>query len=203
MSGSGRATCGFPRLCLGTMMFGDQTDAAESARIMASAREQVAEPWLIPPMCIRKARPSDAGAVAQGATPRLRWPASWATGCIDDPNAQATAHWILQAGLSEDSPGAAVQTDYLDILYLHRDFEKDSLEEALRAIDTLIQHGKIRYWGCRISAAGALPQACAWPTNSGMPRPSVCQPYYNLLNRMPGGRGVARLRPPRAGRRAL
>ena len=27
-------------LCLGTMMFGDQTEAAEAARIVASAREQ-------------------------------------------------------------------------------------------------------------------------------------------------------------------
>jgi aryl-alcohol dehydrogenase-like predicted oxidoreductase len=40
-----------------------------------------------------------------------------------------------------------LQTDHIDIYYLHRDFNGMDLEEPLRALGDLLRAGKIRYWG--------------------------------------------------------
>jgi aryl-alcohol dehydrogenase-like predicted oxidoreductase len=42
---------------------------------------------------------------------------------------------------------AAPGCDHIDIWYLHRDYNGMDLEEPLRALETLLRAGKIRYWG--------------------------------------------------------
>ncbi|RYF40577.1 MAG: aldo/keto reductase, partial [Comamonadaceae bacterium] len=69
--------------------------------------------------------------------------------------------------------------------YLHRDYNGMDLEEPLRAIDTMIRHGKIRYWGVSNFRGWRIAEIMRVAGQLGMPGPVVCQPYYNLLNRMP------------------
>jgi aryl-alcohol dehydrogenase-like predicted oxidoreductase len=52
--------------------------------------------------------------------------------------------WMLR---EVDASLQRLQTDHIDILYLHRDFNGIDLEEPLRALDDLVRAGKIRYWG--------------------------------------------------------
>ncbi|WP_458933077.1 aldo/keto reductase, partial [Enterococcus faecium] len=40
-----------------------------------------------------------------------------------------------------------LDTDYLDILYMHRDYQDENLEEAVQALGDLIRAGKIRGFG--------------------------------------------------------
>jgi aryl-alcohol dehydrogenase-like predicted oxidoreductase len=90
--------------------------------------------------------------------------------------------WMLR---EVDASLARLQTDHVDILYMHRDNNGMDLEEPLRALDTLIRAGKIRYWGLSNFRGWRIAECVRMAREIGMPGPVVCQPYYNLLNRMP------------------
>jgi aryl-alcohol dehydrogenase-like predicted oxidoreductase len=76
-------------------------------------------------------------------------------------------------------------TDHVDIYYLHRDFNGMDLEEPLRALDTLLRDGKIRAWGVSNFRGWRIAEMVHLARQLNMPGPVVCQPYYNLLNRLP------------------
>jgi aryl-alcohol dehydrogenase-like predicted oxidoreductase len=78
-----------------------------------------------------------------------------------------------------------LQTEHIDIYYLHRDYADLNLEEPLRALDDMLRAGKIRYWGLSNFRGWRIAEAVAIARQLNMPGPVVCQPYYNLLNRMP------------------
>lgn len=90
--------------------------------------------------------------------------------------------WMLQ---ELDASLDRLQTDYLDVWYLHRDFPGTNDEEALRAIGDAIRAGKVRYWGVSNFRGWRIAELVHLARDLGMPAPAVCQPYYNLLNRQP------------------
>jgi aryl-alcohol dehydrogenase-like predicted oxidoreductase len=71
------------------------------------------------------------------------------------------------------------------VLYLHRDYNGMDLEEPLYALQALLAAGKIRYWGVSNFRGWRIAELVRTARAIGMPGPVVCQPYYNLLNRMP------------------
>ncbi len=76
-----------------------------------------------------------------------------------------------------------LQTDYLDIYYLHMPDSEAPIEETLEVMDELRKAGKFRYLA--ISNYSAW-QACeiAWiREKSGYQAPSISQPMYNVLAR--------------------
>src|SRR5258706_3607110 len=170
-------------LCLGTMMFGDRTDAATAQKIIASAFEAGVN--FIDTADVYAKGASEAIVGPAIAANRRRWILATKVGNI----MTATPHdgglsrrWIVQA--CEDSL-RRLATDYIDIYYLHKDDTETPLEETIEAVGDLIRAGKIRYFGVsnyrgsRI-AEGAGP--CAELSGS---QPVLCQPYYNALNRLP------------------
>ncbi|HMN78357.1 MAG TPA: aldo/keto reductase [Burkholderiaceae bacterium] len=170
-------------LCLGTMMFGDQTAADEAASIVALARERGVNFVDTADVYMSGASESMLGPLIRGD--RDRWVLATKVGnkMSNRPNeSRYSRKWIVQ---SVEGSLARLGTDYLDIYYLHRDFESDSLEEPLRALDDLIRAGKIRCWGLSNFRGWRISEAVWLARDLNMPGPVVCQPYYNLLNRMP------------------
>ena len=47
-----------------------------------------------------------------------------------------------------DASLARLQTDYIDLYQIHWWDDNTPIEETLRALDDLVRHGKIRYFGC-------------------------------------------------------
>jgi aryl-alcohol dehydrogenase-like predicted oxidoreductase len=76
-------------------------------------------------------------------------------------------------------------SDYIDIYYLHRDYDGTRLDEALRGLDELMRAGKIRYWGVSNFRGWRIAEAVHMARAMNMPGPVICQPYYNLFNRQP------------------
>jgi len=76
-------------------------------------------------------------------------------------------------------------TDYIDIYYLHRDDPDTPLAETVDAIGDLIRAGKIRYFGVSNYRGWRIAEVVATCDDLGVPRPVVCQPYYNAMNRTP------------------
>ena len=70
-----------------------------------------------------------------------------------------------------------LQTDYVDIYFMHRFDEHTALEESLRALEDIVHQGKSRYIG--------VSNFSAWQTMKALGMfPIVCaQPMYNLVKR--------------------
>ena len=78
-----------------------------------------------------------------------------------------------------------LETDYIDIYYLHRDDPDTPLAETIGALGDLIRSGKIRYFGISNYRGWRIAEVVGECEAQGVPLPIVCQPYYNLLNRQP------------------
>ncbi|EHR73659.1 putative oxidoreductase, aryl-alcohol dehydrogenase like protein [Burkholderiales bacterium JOSHI_001] len=172
------------RLCLGTMMFGDQTDAAEAGRIVAHAQEHGVNFIDTADVYTRGASETMVGGLIRAQ--RHHWVLATKLGnAMTDalPNtSRYSRSWVMRA--CEDSL-RRLGTEHIDIYYLHRDFNGMNLEEPLRALEALLRDGKIRYWGVSNFRGWRIAELVHMARQLNMPGPVVCQPYYNLLNRMP------------------
>lgn len=170
-------------LCLGTMMFGDQTDQAEAAQIVADARAHGVN--FIDSADVYSKGKSETMVGELLKDNRHDWIIASKVGnkMSERPNeAQFSRTWMLrecEASLQR------LQTDFIDIYYLHRDFNGIDLEEPLRAIDSLLRDGKIRYWAVSNFRGWRIAEITRLARDLNMPGPVACQPYYNLLNRTP------------------
>ena len=170
-------------LCLGTMMFGDQTDRDEASRIVADARAQGVNYIDTADVYTKGASETMVGELIKGQ--RHDWVLATKLGnrMSERPN---EGHYSRAWMLHEVAASLArLQTDYVDILYLHRDYNGMNLEEPLRALDAMLRAGQIRYWGVSNFRGWRIAEMVHLARQIGMPGPVVCQPYYNLLNRMP------------------
>ena len=170
-------------ICLGTMMFGERTDAAEAGRIVDSAR--AAGVNFI----------DTADAYAKGESERV-------TGKLI---ARDREHWVLatkvgnpmgkgpnEGGLSRawlmraiDASLQRLGTDWIDIYYFHLDDSTTPIEESLVAMAEIIGAGKARYFGVSNYRAWRIARIVEACDRLGVPAPIVSQPYYNAMNRMP------------------
>jgi aryl-alcohol dehydrogenase-like predicted oxidoreductase len=179
----GKSPLRVSRLCLGAMMFGDQTDAAEAGRIVASAREMGVNFIDTADVYTKGASERMVGELIKAQ--RHHWVLASKLGntMSDMPNEGGYSRtWMLREA---EASLQRLQTSHLDILYMHRDFNGMDLEEPLRTIEQLLRDGKARYWGISNFRGWRIAQAVHMAREIGMPGPVVCQPYYNLLNRMP------------------
>jgi aryl-alcohol dehydrogenase-like predicted oxidoreductase len=170
-------------ICLGTMNFGDRTDFATAEQIVKSAFDAGIN--FI----------DTADAYAKGESERI-------TGKLIAPNRE---HWVLATkvanptgsgpndkGLSRkhimqaiDDSLTRLDTDYVDIYYLHFDDTESNLAEALETMADLVASGTVHYVGLSNYRGWRIAAAMELCRQEGFPLPAVCQPYYNAMNRMP------------------
>jgi len=179
----GRSGLKVSPICLGTMMFGGQTDVATSTRIIGKAAEAGIN--FI----------DTADVYNEGRSEEI----------VGEAIRTKRAHWILatkvanpmgpgpnERGLSRRRIMEEVEhslrrlgTDFIDIYYLHKEDYTTPLEETVHAMGDLVRAGKIRYFGVSNHRAWRVAEICRICDNLGIDRPVVSQPYYNALNRMP------------------
>ena len=179
----GKSNLQVSALCLGTMMFGDQTGQDEAAAIVADARAHGVNYIDTADVYTKGASETMLGNLLKGQ--RHDWVLATKLGnkISDRVNeGHYSRSWMLR---ELDNSLQRLQTDHVDILYMHRDVIGMDLEEPLRAIDAMLRAGKIRYWGVSNVRGWRIAEIMRIAGQLGMPGPTVCQPYYNLLNRMP------------------
>lgn len=76
-----------------------------------------------------------------------------------------------------------LQTDYVDIYYLHGFDAMTPIEETLRALEDLVRSGKVRYIGCSNFSGWHLMKSLAISEKYGLPRHVAHQVYYSLAGR--------------------
>jgi len=179
----GRSGLKVSPLCLGTMMFGGQTDEPTAARIIDRARAAGIN-FIDTADVYADGRSEEI--VGRAIAPHRSW---WV---LATKLANATGDGPNDRGLSRRHAFRAVEaslrrlgTDRIDILYLHKEDLTTPLEETVLAIADLIRQGKIGYFGVSNFRAWRVAEVCRLSDAAGIDRPVVSQPYYNLLNRMP------------------
>jgi aryl-alcohol dehydrogenase-like predicted oxidoreductase len=76
-----------------------------------------------------------------------------------------------------------LKTDYIDLLYAHRDDPATDLRETVGALDELVRSGKVRYLGASNYSRDRFEQLLRTCEQQGTARPIAAQPSYNLVNR--------------------
>ena len=76
-----------------------------------------------------------------------------------------------------------LQLDYLDLFYCHRPDKNTPIEETVRAMDILIQQGKILYWGTSEWSAQEVMEAYGIARQYNLTPPTMEQPQYNMFHR--------------------
>ena len=76
-----------------------------------------------------------------------------------------------------------LQVEYLDLFFCHRPDPETPIEETVRAMDVLIQQGKVLYWGTSEWEAEQIAEAYEIAAKFNLTPPTMEQPEYNLFNR--------------------
>jgi aryl-alcohol dehydrogenase-like predicted oxidoreductase len=76
-----------------------------------------------------------------------------------------------------------LQTDYIDIYYIHHVDTQTPLEEMLRALNDLVQQGKVRYLACSNYEAWRMAVALGISEANNWSRFECYQPQYSLVVR--------------------
>ena len=76
-----------------------------------------------------------------------------------------------------------LQTDYVDMYWVHVWDSVTPAEELLETMSALVRSGKIRYWGFSNTPAWYVAKVATLAAARGMPGPIALQYFYSLVNR--------------------
>src|ERR1700682_1705119 len=76
-----------------------------------------------------------------------------------------------------------LQTDHIDLYQIHGNDSVTPVEETLRALDTLVTQGKVRYIGCSNWQAWKLAKARGISQLKNLARFDTLQAYYSIAGR--------------------
>src|SRR4030088_908154 len=76
-----------------------------------------------------------------------------------------------------------LQTDHIDLYQIHGNDSVTPVEETLRALDTLVQQGKVRYIGCSNWQAWKIAKALGISEFRTLARFDTLQAYYSIAGR--------------------
>ena len=76
-----------------------------------------------------------------------------------------------------------LQTDHIDLYQIHGNDSVTPVEETIRALDTLVQQGKVRYIGCSNWQAWKIAKALGISEFRDLARFDTLQAYYSIAGR--------------------
>jgi aryl-alcohol dehydrogenase-like predicted oxidoreductase len=97
------------------------------------------------------------------------------------PNQQAGSRSYIMKAV--DASLRRLNTDYIDLYYVHYPDPETQIQETLRALDDLVRTGKVRYVGCSNFAAWQLCEALWTSKFNNLESFIAVQSRYNLLDR--------------------
>ena len=76
-----------------------------------------------------------------------------------------------------------LRTDYIDLYQIHAFDTVTPMEETLRALDTLVEQGKVRYVGCSNWHAWQIMKALGISETKNLAKFNTLQAYYSIAGR--------------------
>jgi len=99
----------------------------------------------------------------------------------DDPNAGGASRYHIVRAV--EASLKRLQTDYIDLYFIHRFDPRTPIEETLMALNDLVRQGKVLYIGASNFAAWQVAKALGISDKMGWSRFECIQPMYNLVKR--------------------
>jgi aryl-alcohol dehydrogenase-like predicted oxidoreductase len=180
----GRTGVQVSKLCLGCMLFGDDTTEEDSIRIAHRAMDAGINFFDTADVYSRGVSETVVGKALKedGRRNRVFLASKFYNRMADDdPNAWG-GHRFHIVKACEDSL-RRLQTDHIDLYQMHRPQPTVPIDETLRALDDLITQGKVRYIGTSTFGAWQIVESLWASKELGLNRFVCEQPPYNLLDR--------------------
>lgn len=177
----GRTGVKVSQLCFGTMSFGGDADESTSAAMYKQCRDAGINFFDCANVYAGGRSEEILGKLMASDRDEL---------VITSKVCSAVGSGINQRGLSRrhimlevENSLRRLQTDRLDVLFVHH-YDKDTpMEETVRALDALVQQGKILYPGVSNWSAWQMAKALGISEREGLARFECAQPMYNLTKR--------------------
>ena len=177
----GRTGVRVSELCFGTMSFGGDADEANSAALYRACRDAGIN-FFDTANNYNKGRSEEIlGQLMRGQRDELVIATKCFTPVGTDVNARGgSRRHMLQA---VEASLKRLQTDRVDVLFLHQIDPLTPLEETLRAFEDLVRAGKVIYPALSNHAAWQTQLALDLQERRGWARLQLIQPMYNLVKR--------------------
>ncbi|HYL87568.1 MAG TPA: aldo/keto reductase [Burkholderiales bacterium] len=177
----GRTGVQVSQLCFGTMSFGGDADEAASAEMFKAVRD-IGVNFFDTADQYSKGRSEEIlGKLARGVREEL----VIATKCFNPTgpglNAKGNSRRHLTRAL--EASLKRLQTDRVEVLYLHMFDPLTPIEEAMRALEDVVRAGKVLYPALSNWAAWQVQQAIGVQEANRWVRIQAIQPMYNLVKR--------------------
>jgi len=167
-------------LCFGTMSFGNPADEATSAAMFHRCREAGINFFDCANVYQHGRAEEILGSLIADCreevviTSKAHFP-------MGDVNARGSSRKHLMRAV-EDSL-KRLNTDYIDVYFMHCFDNETPLEETLRALDDMVEQGKILYPAASNFAAWQIAKALGISARQGWSPFACLQPMYNLVKR--------------------
>ncbi len=177
----GRTGVRVSKLAMGTMSFGGEADEETAAAMFGRCREAGVNFFDCADVYQGGRSEEILGRLIAGCRDEVVVATKAYFPTAGDPNARGSSRYHLVRAVEASLRRLA--TDRIDLFFLHRHDDVTSLEETLRAVETLVQQGKILYPAVSNFSAWQTMKALGVAEVRGMQPVVAAQPMYNLAKR--------------------
>ena len=177
----GRTGLKVSSMAMGTGFFGTFTDEADSLRIMNMAFEKGINLFDTANSYSKGKSEEIVGKFIRDKRHQVVLATKVALRQGPGPNDLGLSRENIMWGVEESLK--RLNTDYIDIYYAHTPDYTTPIEETLRAFDTLVRQGKVRYIACANTRAWQLLKSLWVSDHNNLSRFDCIQIPYNLLTR--------------------
>lgn len=168
-------------LCFGTMTFGKEADEAESGRLFDACRDAGVNFFDCANVYSDGLAETILGKLLKGCRDEMVVTTKVAQVAGKDVNALGASrrHIMLQVEKSLQR----LDTDRIDVYFIHHFDPLTPMDETLRALDDLVRQGKVISLGASNWAAWQVAKALGVSEAKGLARFECLEPMYNLVKR--------------------
>lgn len=169
------------QLCFGTMSFGGDADEKTSREMYGKCRDEGINFFDCANVYQKGLAETILGRCFKGHRDEIILSSKAGFAMSEKENSSGASRKHLR--LSLEASLKRLDTDYLDIYFIHRFDDSTPIEETLTVLDQFVREGKILYSGASNFAAWQIMKALGVSANKNLAKFKCLQPMYNLLKR--------------------
>ena len=177
----GRTGVKVSELCFGTMSFGGDADEAASAAMYKACRDAGVNFFDCADQYAKGKSEEILGRLMKGHREDLVITTKCFNPTGEDVNARGNSRRHVTRAV--DASLKRLQTDRVEVLFLHHYDKRTPLEESVRALEDLVRAGKVLYPAVSNWSAWQTQRAVDLQERNDWARLQLIQPMYNLVKR--------------------
>jgi aryl-alcohol dehydrogenase-like predicted oxidoreductase len=177
----GRTGVQVSELCFGTMSFGGDADDATSAQMYQACRDAGINFFDCADQYSKGKAEEILGRLVKGHRDQLVLTTKCFNPSSEDINDRGTSRRHVTRAV--EASLKRLQTDRVEVLFLHQYDARTPIEESMRALEDLVRSGKVLYPAVSNWSAWQTQRAVDLQERHNWARLQVHQPMYNLVKR--------------------